>query len=415
MNCWKKFVIIANLFVVLFLINQVMAVDDSNLVMHIKFDEGAGSKAYDSAGNNDGTIYGAQWVNGIMGGALYFDGVNDYVNCGNDSSLDIRDNLTISLWFNCTAWTTRTGNVYINGLISKRDLHVPGQTDFDWSISYNNYLDDIQLWDSYVSSFHTLHVKPSTNEWHHLVVTKIGTTAALYLDGVLKGTDATNALWNTGDSVRIGINAIDWPPDKGFFYGTIDDVRIYDKALTSEGVEQLYLQAFPLTVAVDIKPTSCPNPLNLKSRGVLPVAILGSAEFDVNSVDIASIRLAGVAPIRSSVEDVAAPVNDTNECACTDAGPDGFADLALKFKTTEIVQNILTAIGEPNKGDVISLALEGLLLSDRPITGSDCVVLVGKVPSELLAVSADINKDGKVDFDDLAVFSEYWLEEAYID
>ncbi|MHC4736596.1 MAG: right-handed parallel beta-helix repeat-containing protein [Planctomycetota bacterium] len=84
--------------------------------------------------------------------------------------------------------------------------------------------------------------------------------------------------------------------------------------------------------AIDIKPGSCPNPLNVKSLGVLPVAVLGSEDFDVSSIDVASIRLAGVAPIRSSYEDVATPVSDSNECECSTEGPDGFPDLTLKFE-----------------------------------------------------------------------------------
>ncbi|MHC4336466.1 MAG: hypothetical protein ACYSTG_00750, partial [Planctomycetota bacterium] len=103
----------------------------------------------------------------------------------------------------------------------------------------------------------------------------------------------------------------------------------------------------PIAVVVDIKPGSCPNPLNVKSKGVLPVAILGSEDFDVNAVDVASIRLAGVAPIRGSYEDVGAPVIDANDCNCTEDGPDGYLDLTLKFKTQEIVE----PIGEVNDGD----------------------------------------------------------------
>ena len=142
---------------------------------------------------------------------------------------------------------------------------------------------------------------------------------------------------------------------------------------------------------------------------------LGSSEFDVNSIDIASVRLAGVSAVRSSFEDVAALVNDTNECACTDAGPDGFKDLVLKFKTTEIAQEIIKAAGEPNKGDIILLPLEGFLLNNRPITGSDCVTVVGKVPEDLIAAIADLNKDGIVDLDDLALLTQNWLEVAYIE
>src|SRR4030042_4686286 len=77
-------------------------------------------------------------------------------------------------------------------------------------------------------------------------------------------------------------------------------------------------------VAIDIKPGSCPNPFNLKSRGVLPVAILGTAEFDVTTIDRASIKLQidsqEVAPIRSSLEDVATPfIGEITNCqSCTE-------------------------------------------------------------------------------------------------
>ena len=57
-----------------------------------------------------------------------------------------------------------------------------------------------------------------------------------------------------------------------------------------------------IEVYVDIKPGGCPNSLNLGSRGVLPVAILGTDTFDVVDVDISTVRLVGVVPLRSSFE-----------------------------------------------------------------------------------------------------------------
>jgi len=128
-------------------------------------------------------------------------------------------------------------------------------------------------------------------------------------------------------------------------------------------------------VSIDIKPGSCPNPINTKSKGVLPVAILGTEVLDVGMIDPASIRLAGVAPIRSSYEDVATPLGDElDDCECTTEGPDGYLDLTLKFKTQEII----AALGEVNDGDAISLALTGQTDDDAHIQGSDCVVILKK-------------------------------------
>jgi hypothetical protein len=60
-------------------------------------------------------------------------------------------------------------------------------------------------------------------------------------------------------------------------------------------------------VELDLKPTSCPNPFNPHSNGIYPAAILGSDVIDVSSIDVSTLELAGVAPIRTHVHDVSAP------------------------------------------------------------------------------------------------------------
>jgi len=159
----------------------------------------------------------------------------------------------------------------------------------------------------------------------------------------------------------------------------------------------------PIPVGVDIKPNSCPNPLNVKSRGVLPVAVLGSEDFDVISIDIASIRLAGIAAIRSGFEDIGTSLVDANGCECTTEGPDGFTDLTLKFETQKIVE----AIGEVDHGDELVLTLTGALSDETPIVGSDCIAVRGRYKP---VNKADFNGDGTVDMADFAAFTENWLQ-----
>jgi len=163
-----------------------------------------------------------------------------------------------------------------------------------------------------------------------------------------------------------------------------------------------------VAVNIDIKPTSCPNPLNVKSKGVLPVAILGSEDFDVTNIDVLSVRLAGIAAIRSNYEDVATPLADANECECIVEEPDSFLDITLKFKIQEIVE----VIGEVNHGDVLTLPLTGVLLDERPIEGVDCVLIRGKYKP---FNRADINKDGVVDLRDFAIFTENWLQSSIVE
>ena len=128
-------------------------------------------------------------------------------------------------------------------------------------------------------------------------------------------------------------------------------------------------------VEVDIKPGSCPNPLNVKSKGLLPVAVLGSEGFDVTDIDVSTVELVGVSPIESGVEDVSRPVADKQDpCDCTTEGPDGHDDLTLKFKTKDIVK----ALGKVEDGQEIELTLTGVLNDGTEIEGSDCVVIIKK-------------------------------------
>ena len=166
-----------------------------------------------------------------------------------------------------------------------------------------------------------------------------------------------------------------------------------------------------IPVALDIKPESCPNPLNLKSKGTLSAAILGSQELDVNTIDVNSIRLVGVSAIRSSLEDIAAPVADANDCNCTIEGPDGYIDLALKFKNQKVVEQIFKDYnGDLAKEQTLGLELRGKLLDGSNIGGSDCVKLVGNVPKWLEAKRCDGNEDGVVNLLDLAELAASWLE-----
>lgn len=132
-------------------------------------------------------------------------------------------------------------------------------------------------------------------------------------------------------------------------------------------------------VEVDVKPGSCPNPLNLKSKGVLPVALLGTEDFDVRDVDPLTLRLEGVIPVRSAFEDVAtalAPQEEKEECYldCNDLGPDEFEDLTLKFYR----QDIITALGEVEDGQCLTLTLTGELYDGTPIEGEDVILILGK-------------------------------------
>ncbi len=138
------------------------------------------------------------------------------------------------------------------------------------------------------------------------------------------------------------------------------------------GIDNILLSV-PTTISIDIKPQSCPNPLNVKSKGVLPVAILGTVNFDVRDIDIATLEINGVAPIKTAFEDVTTP-SALEPCDCEALGSDTFEDLTLKFDT----QAIVATLGSVSKGLEIPLTLTGKLTDGvTEIEGSDCVVIKG--------------------------------------
>ncbi len=121
----------------------------------------------------------------------------------------------------------------------------------------------------------------------------------------------------------------------------------------------------------DVKPGSEENPFNRNARGVLPAVLRGSAGFDVTQVDPATLRLAGVAPLRTSLEDVAEPLP-----------PDGFTDLAMKFDAQALVAGIEALLGQRMvDGEVVEVTLTGFLKAEAgalPVTGKEKLRIIDK-------------------------------------
>jgi hypothetical protein len=168
--------------------------------------------------------------------------------------------------------------------------------------------------------------------------------------------DFTYSIDSSLKSLTFAFASTDYPEKVG-----IDSVRITGDLLV-------------VPVEIDIKPNSCPNALNIDPKGILTVAILGTADLDITSIDLASVRLEGVAPIRSSINDVATPVVDPQPCECNSEGEDGYDDLILKFRASEVVD----VLPEVQLGGEVKLTLTGSLNDETPIEGKDCIVFVGK-------------------------------------
>lgn len=143
-----------------------------------------------------------------------------------------------------------------------------------------------------------------------------------------------------------------------------------------------------LNLAIDILPGICPNlisasdPIDLESSGIcpgaaaatpgntmVPVAILGSKEYDVNRIDPSTILIKGLSPKSHRLMDMSRPVEPESECECTSAGADGFVDLVLYFDREQFI----AALAPITDGEVRTLALSGKTKTGVPLSGSDCV------------------------------------------
>jgi hypothetical protein len=396
----------------------ILFLEEASPIAHWKFDEGEGDTAYDSAGDNDGTIYGAQWTIGQVGDALEFDGDGDYVDIGRPESLTNMGSGTIALWFKPVS-TLHTGSYGTYGFFERNvtGTSAPGDTVLGmWPGS--GYEAKVTFVIANDTGIHGGIIGSDNNYWpagvwQHAVGTWDNVTGEIrmFINGVEQADKIDTFTGVTMGADRDVVIGSDSEKNCCWWDGAIDEVAVWDRALSAEEVQELYQGGLPIMIDVDIKPGSCPNPLNLASRGVLPVAVLGSQDFDVTTIDIAPIRLAGVPLVRSSYEDVAAPVPNGSECECATEGPDDYIDLTLKFKT----QQIVNSLGEPGDGETLVLTLTGVLTDGTPIEGTDCIVVVGKVPRPLAAKRADVNGDGIVNILDFSMIATYWLESCVVE
>ncbi|MFO7966353.1 MAG: thrombospondin type 3 repeat-containing protein [Archaeoglobaceae archaeon] len=141
---------------------------------------------------------------------------------------------------------------------------------------------------------------------------------------------------------------------------------------------------------VDVKPGSCPNPLNLKKKGDIPVAITGNQNFNVTSINVSTIQLTrdgideGVVPIRYSYEDEATPYPG-ELCGCNNLTSDEYTDLLLKFDAQEVIKTL--ELGDST--DALELTISANLTDGTPVNGKDCMWILEKDKTEdvkLLAI-----------------------------
>ena len=219
---------LVSIVLVLFMAGNTIA----ELVGYWRFDEGAGTVAADSSGSgNNGTLNGVpQWVAGKLGGALDFDGSADYVEVPHAASLSITDAITIAAWTNMRANASGEMAIVSKGGWAANDLPYELTEEAGGVIFWQFY--DNEGRDTCSPN------SPSAGEWHHIAATYDGTIFKCYIDGVLGEEWAyTGKMPQNTASVTIGRRS------RGgtFFNGMIDDVAIFNRALSADEIPNIMM------------------------------------------------------------------------------------------------------------------------------------------------------------------------------
>lgn len=153
--------------------------------------------------------------------------------------------------------------------------------------------------------------------------------------------------------------------DEVTYYGTIDVVA--DGSVEAAKSVEITVPRCLITVGIDIKPGSYPNSINLKKKGVIPVAILGSADFDVHNVDMNSLIFAGLpVKIKGDGRPQCAYQDVSGNFTHPKGAPDGFIDLVCQY---------IMNLSKWAPGDGYA-TLSGMLLDGTPIEGTDTIRII---------------------------------------
>lgn len=226
-----------------------VALNDRSLVGYWSMNEGKGSVVHDASGKgNNGTLEGSPmptWITGKFGSALQFDGSQNYVQITNSSTLRGMSALTIALWVNASSWTPT-----YYGLVSK------------WTSGAGRYFllgypegKNLYFWvsDGTNTQYITASL-PTLKQWHLLVATFQGEQSLkIFIDGTLAAQATTNitSINNAANNTPLYVGRY----ATYFASATIQDVQIYNQAISTNDVATLYsnkttVSPFPIETVV---------------------------------------------------------------------------------------------------------------------------------------------------------------------
>jgi len=288
------------------------------LVAYWGFDEGSGTTAGDGAGPNTGALTnGPLWSPGRIDGGLLFDGVDDYVEVPDHSSLDITADLTLSAWIKPRS----LGQNSQGRIIDKASDD--GTVGYVFRVNSSNRIGFQQH--GQTGGVLSADAVITLNSWQHVVVVVSGgTNVTFYVDGVNRGGGSlTGPIAANAKPLRIG-NRHD---GNRMFDGSIDEVRVFDRALTASEVTALYDQE-----AAQPLPPQLPTVTLVASPSSITAG--GSSTLTWSSTDATVCASTGWTAVTTTngSEGVSPTTTTTYTLTCT--GPVGSATVSVTVTVT---------------------------------------------------------------------------------
>jgi hypothetical protein len=208
---------------------------DPSLVGYWKFDESASTVSYDTSGSgSNGTMYAGVTPTDIsttigckLNNCTSFDGVTRRIKMSDYNAANIEKDITIGMWFNSTLTTSGvlihkegqyTLQINSTGLVSWADSSNWSYAAFGWSP-----------------------IGVVANQWHYITVTKSGNSVKIYLDGVVKVSKAFGTpIDKKTSTMHIGCYSNATACTGNYFTGLLDEVRVFNRALSAAEVQTLY-------------------------------------------------------------------------------------------------------------------------------------------------------------------------------
>lgn len=209
----------------------------SNLVARYTFNACNGKDAT-GRGHNGELTGPANCVPGPLGdNAFDFTGAGNYFTVATSTDFDVDAGLSYSVWLRPAASQTST---VLRKLVEKFE---------DKSLSLKSGVPSFYLYNCMSGASLVAKKAIPVNEWTHVAATYDGLTARIYVNGQLSSSKATVAGCNPADSNGAYLIAAENPGPTSFFQGAMDDLRIYQRALSSADVLQIYRDVYPPPIA----------------------------------------------------------------------------------------------------------------------------------------------------------------------